>query len=166
MNLNETVEYLKSEIVSINDRAGKTHIQDRNCLYIFLEGEMGAGKTHLVKKLAESLGVQEVVSSPTFIVVNEYDFDNSEEKKLVGKLYHADLWRLDQGVKLADIGLDPGSISHRSREGGVDVVAIEWPGKLDNKQIDQLDKRNDVVLIDLQIDLLSNTERNYEIVFR
>lgn len=61
--------------------------------FVSLYGEIGAGKTAFVKLVAESLGVQERVTSPSFVILNEY---------LSGKLpiYHFDLYRLEnEGVK-------------------------------------------------------------------
>ena len=77
---------------------------------VLLEGELGAGKTQFVKGLAEGLGVDEVVTSPTFVIVNEY-----KGKDLT--LYHIDLYRLD-GFPSEDIDID------EMLEDG--VVAVEW----------------------------------------
>jgi tRNA threonylcarbamoyladenosine biosynthesis protein TsaE len=51
------------------------------------EGEMAAGKTTFIKTLCELLGVRDVVSSPTFSIVNEYESAN-------GTVYHFDFYRL------------------------------------------------------------------------
>ncbi len=77
---------------------------------VLLEGELGAGKTQFVKGLAEGLGIDEVVTSPTFVIVNEY-----KGKDLT--LYHIDLYRLD-GFPSEDIDID------EMLEDG--VVAVEW----------------------------------------
>ncbi len=81
-----------------------------------LHGEMGAGKTTLVKALGRALGVQEGMSSPTFSLVNEYSSTG-------GKLYHFDLYRLTSEKEIFDIGVEEYFDS-----GG--WCLVEWPEKL------------------------------------
>lgn len=77
-------------------------------------GQMGAGKTTLVKELTRQLGVVGHVQSPTFALVNEYARPNDTE------IYHFDLYRLKNAQEALDIGiedyLDSGNI-----------CLIEWP---------------------------------------
>ena len=83
---------------------------------ILVSGTLGAGKTVVVRGLAEGLGIDpDEVSSPTFTLVHEY-----HGGRLM--LYHADLYRLERAAT-ADLGLE---------EMGVDdgVLAIEWPNRL------------------------------------
>lgn len=63
-------------------------------------GEMGAGKTTLIKSLAKALQVADSVSSPTFGIVNEYQ---TQAKEL---LYHFDFYRLDDPMEALDIGIE------------------------------------------------------------
>jgi tRNA threonylcarbamoyladenosine biosynthesis protein TsaE len=65
---------------------------------VLLVGELGAGKTELAKGIASGLGVTEAVVSPTFTLAREY------EGRL--PLVHADLYRLDHGEAIADLGLE------------------------------------------------------------
>jgi tRNA threonylcarbamoyladenosine biosynthesis protein TsaE len=62
-------------------------------------GEMGVGKTTFIKVLAQNLGVQEALSSPTFSIVNEYIVGNE-------KLYHFDCYRLEREEEAYDIGIE------------------------------------------------------------
>jgi tRNA threonylcarbamoyladenosine biosynthesis protein TsaE len=82
-----------------------------------LHGEMGAGKTTLVKAIGRNLGVIETMSSPTFSLVNEYRTGNG------GKLFHFDLYRLKNEREIVDIGaaeyFDSG-----------ELCLVEWPEKL------------------------------------
>lgn len=84
---------------------------------IFLfEGEMGAGKTTLIKVLARTLGVNEVVTSPTFSIVNEYD--------AAGKIiYHFDFYRIKNLQEAYDIGYEEYFYSGN-------ICFIEWPEKI------------------------------------
>ena len=74
-------------------------------------GELGAGKTTMIKGIAAGLGVADVVKSPSFVIVTEY----------VGRLpvYHVDLYRLDEKSDFESIGLD----SYLDGDG---VCLIEW----------------------------------------
>ena len=91
---------------------------------IALTGDLGSGKTVLVKGIAEGLGVPAGyrVTSPTYTIINEYEGRY--------RLFHIDLYRLgkDAGIDddAADIGLDD------ILDGG-GVVAIEWAEYLDNQ---------------------------------
>lgn len=63
-------------------------------------GEMGAGKTTLIKEMCHYLGVQDVTSSPTFAIVNEYWTDDNRP------LYHFDFYRIDEPADATRIGFE------------------------------------------------------------
>lgn len=65
---------------------------------ICLTGDLGTGKTHLVKGFAKGLGIQEHITSPTFTIVNEYN------GRL--KLYHFDVYRVADPDEVSEIGFD------------------------------------------------------------
>ena len=81
---------------------------------IFLNGDLGAGKTTLSKSIGEGLGVQEYITSPTFTLINEY------EGRL--PLYHFDLYRLDSCEELEELGVEDYFY-------GNGVCLIEWAEK-------------------------------------
>ncbi|HMG36798.1 MAG TPA: tRNA (adenosine(37)-N6)-threonylcarbamoyltransferase complex ATPase subunit type 1 TsaE [Blastocatellia bacterium] len=82
---------------------------------LLLKGELGAGKTLLVKGLAGGVGIDpRDVTSPTFALINEYHGRT--------RLYHVDLYRLDYG--LPELGLE------EILERGDAIVAIEWAERL------------------------------------
>jgi tRNA threonylcarbamoyladenosine biosynthesis protein TsaE len=84
---------------------------------VLLIGEMGAGKTTLVKSVCRALGVTDEVSSPTFALVNEY---------LDGKgnaVYHFDLYRLESEEEALDFGVD------EYLDSGA-LCLVEWPEKI------------------------------------
>ena len=62
-------------------------------------GKMGAGKTTFIKAICEALGVEDVVTSPTFAIVNEY-------KALKGSVYHFDFYRIKNLREACDIGCE------------------------------------------------------------
>lgn len=67
---------------------------------VLLNGQMGAGKTTLVKAIAKALGVREVANSPTFSIVNEYPTIEG------GVLYHFDMYRLESEEEAYDFGVE------------------------------------------------------------
>jgi tRNA threonylcarbamoyladenosine biosynthesis protein TsaE len=79
-------------------------------------GELGAGKTSIIKVLCSDLGVNEGMSSPSFSLVNEYD---SAEK---GVIYHFDLYRLREPSELIEIGWEDYLNSDS-------ILFVEWPEK-------------------------------------
>jgi tRNA threonylcarbamoyladenosine biosynthesis protein TsaE len=81
---------------------------------ILLFGEMGTGKTTLIKELCKALGVDELVSSPTFSLVNEYLSPS------FGKIYHFDLYRLKSEQEALAFGLQEYLDSGQT-------CLIEWP---------------------------------------
>jgi len=84
-------------------------------IFVF-EGEMGAGKTTFIKALCEELGVKEVVSSPTFSIVNEYDGDDTI-------IYHFDFYRIKNLQEAYDIGYEEYFYSNN-------LCLIEWPERV------------------------------------
>lgn len=78
-------------------------------MVICLNGELGSGKTMFTKGIANALGINEVITSPTFTIIKEYDGELP--------LYHMDVYRLDGNVE--GIGLE-----EYYTKGG--VVVIEW----------------------------------------
>ncbi len=67
---------------------------------ILFYGEMGAGKTTLIKALAKSIGVNDATSSPTFSLVNEYQTDSEDF------VYHFDVYRLKNESEAYDMGME------------------------------------------------------------
>jgi len=83
---------------------------------ILLEGDLGAGKTAFTQGIAEGLQVRQVVSSPTFTLLKEY------EGRL--PLYHFDLYRLDDPLEIFDLGFE-------EYFAGAGICVVEWANKAD-----------------------------------
>lgn len=97
---------------SLIEKAGAQRIW---CFY----GEMGAGKTTLIKEICLKLGVLDAMSSPTFSIVNEYLDDTGES------IYHFDFYRLKEENEALDIGIEDYFYSDS-------FCFIEWPEKIPN----------------------------------
>lgn len=97
------------ELIAIGEQIGKKLIAGD---VLVLTGDLGAGKTTLTKGIAKSLGISQMIKSPTYTIVREY------EGRL--PLYHLDVYR---------IGDDPDSIDLDDFLYGAGVTVIEW-GKL------------------------------------
>ena len=80
-----------------------------------LYGKMGAGKTTFIKALCQELGVEDVVTSPTFAVINEYRSDIAGEL-----IYHFDFYRIKKLEEVYDMGYEDYFYSGA-------LCFIEWP---------------------------------------
>ena len=86
---------------------------------ILLRGELGSGKTTLVKSVLKKMGVNDSVTSPTFSIVNEYKFEGNI-------IYHFDLYRIENIEELDVIGFEDYIY-------GQNICFIEWPEIVLNK---------------------------------
>ena len=81
-------------------------------------GKMGAGKTTFIKAVCEELGVTDVITSPTFAIVNEYSLPNGGRSE--GSLYHFDFYRIKRIEEVYDMGYEDYFYSGA-------LCFIEWP---------------------------------------
>jgi tRNA threonylcarbamoyladenosine biosynthesis protein TsaE len=84
-----------------------------------LFGDLGAGKTTFVQGIAQGLGVESRIISPTFIILRTYPLKSK-------KFYHVDLYRIENEKEVEEIGLK--EILKEKK----DIVAIEWAEKIQN----------------------------------
>ena len=87
---------------------------DKGNVFAFY-GKMGAGKTTFIKAICECLDVEDVITSPTFAIVNEY-YSN----KLQDSIYHFDFYRIKKLEEVYDMGYEDYFYSHR-------LCFLEWP---------------------------------------
>ena len=107
--MNLEITYALNEV----DAVAKKLIDSVDSKIILLYGEMGTGKTTLVKSIARVLGSVDVVSSPTFSIVNEYEVKD-------GVLYHFDLYRINDIEEAYNFGIEEYLFSNN-------WIIIEWP---------------------------------------
>ena len=99
---------------------------------LLLYGELGAGKTTLVKGIAKGLGIDKEITSPTFSLMNIFEV----KKRNFNKLIHIDTYRLEKEQELIQIGAE-------DYLGVPDaVVIVEWPEKMENLLKNKKVKKN------------------------
>lgn len=85
-----------------------------------LTGDLGSGKTTFAQGFAEGLGVKEHLLSPTFVLMRQYSIPGNSE----GKLFHIDLYRLENRVQMEALGLNEIFSNPKN------IILIEWAEKL------------------------------------
>ena len=101
------------DLAHINEAAKAfiEHIGDHTVFAFY--GKMGAGKTTFIKAVCEELGVSDVITSPTFAIVNEYTAED-------GPIYHFDFYRIKKLEEVYDMGFEDYFYSGA-------LCLIEWP---------------------------------------
>lgn len=108
INLDTIRESAKEFINSMDDRT----------VFAF-HGNMGTGKTTFIKAICEELGVEDVINSPTFAIINEYRSETTAEL-----IYHFDFYRINKLSEAEDIGTEDYFYSGA-------LCFIEWPEKIE-----------------------------------
>ena len=83
-------------------------------------GKMGAGKTTFVKAICEELGVEDVITSPTFAIINEYSTNVQRSTFNVQRIFHFDFYRIKKLEEVYDMGYEDYFYSGA-------LCFIEWP---------------------------------------
>ncbi len=108
--------------------------------FFIFEGDMAAGKTTFIKSLCEAIGVEDIVSSPTFSIVNEYESKD-------GPIYHFDFYRLKNLQEAYDIGYEEYFYSGN-------YCLVEWPSKVADLLPEEY--------IKIEITVVDNEQRLFE----
>ena len=101
------LKYVAQEVVESLD--GRT--------VVLLRGEMGAGKTTLISRISAYLGAEDVVTSPTFALVNQYEGREC-------RIFHFDFYRIEEIEEVFDLGYEEYFYSG-------DLCFVEWPEKIE-----------------------------------
>lgn len=130
----------------------KTELIANKCLVVLFNAELGAGKTQFVKGLAKELGIEERVKSPTYSLMEEYEYKLSDKD---AKLVHMDAWRLESIEEFGKLHIDKLILPSN-------VIVIEWAGNTEGYFVDLL-KQGNVELIKIDIDYLDEVTREVRI---
>jgi len=134
--MNTFISHNPAETESLGESFGRAAKRGR---VIALSGELGAGKTQLVKGLARGLGITARVHSPTFTLVNEYAGGRL-------RLFHLDLYRLESNAQILAAGLE----EFLPPDG---VAVVEWAERIYDLRLTIDDLRK------AQIEIVGETER-------
>ncbi len=119
-NNSEETKWLAREL--LHDWIKENKDNDSNWI-ICLYGNLGGGKTTFTQGLAETLGVNDIVNSPTFVIMKKYNSEVMENKKY--SLYHFDCYRISDQKEILNLGWE------EILNGKNNIVAIEWPEKIE-----------------------------------
>ena len=136
------ISHSPAETESLGERWGRAA---QTGLVIGLSGDLGAGKTQLVKGLARGLGITARVHSPTFTLVNEYGGGRR-------RLFHLDLYRLETRGQIVSAGLE----EFLQPDG---VTVIEWAEKMVNEEWRMKNEEKPRRMIFVKIEILGESER-------
>jgi L-threonylcarbamoyladenylate synthase len=117
----------------------------QNGLIILLNAELGAGKTQFVKGIAKELGIEEIVKSPTYSIIEEYVIPS-------GKLIHIDTWRLTNISELKQLSIDMQLIKGN-------VVAVEWSAGVED-YLSKIAKDKGLKVVKIDINYIDADKRS------
>ena len=133
------ISHSPAETEALGEKIGRAA---QHGLVLALSGDLGAGKTQLVKGIARGLGVTARVHSPTFTLVNEYGGGRL-------KLFHLDLYRLETPAQILSAGIE----EFLSPDG---VAVIEWAERISGLESGAWGLGK---LMEVKIEIVSESER-------
>jgi tRNA threonylcarbamoyladenosine biosynthesis protein TsaE len=104
----------------LNEVAEKLVDLAKDVRIIAFSGNLGAGKTTLIREILKTFAIEDFAGSPTFSLVNEYENENGSS------IYHFDFYRIKEEDEALDIGWD----EYLSKENA--WLFLEWPEKIEN----------------------------------
>lgn len=137
-----TIEGMKWNISTLEELQGvakeiyQTLEKDsEHATLLTLKGDLGAGKTAFTKELAKVLGIEEHITSPTFVLAKEYDLIDQKFEKLI----HIDAYRLE-----GEEGLEPINFEELLKNQN-NLIVLEWPERVED-ELPDFEKRIEIKL--------------------
>ena len=145
MNSMKWISHSEAETVRLGEEFGKQYIRDG--AVICVHGELGAGKTHFIKGIAGSLGIDErELTSPTYALANEFECSCKGEPFT---LYHLDCYRFEKPEELLELGVEDYLYPQHA------ATIIEWPERIAKLILEDV--------IHVVIEVISENERALEV---
>jgi len=129
-SLEETKQIAKDWLVSIsNEQNAKSKLDREEAFVVGLSGHLGAGKTAFTKCVAEILGIEEIITSPTFVIMKSYEIEtlNFPWKRLI----HIDAYRLERMEELEVLEWEK-LVADKNN-----LILIEWPENVGLKDFEK-----------------------------
>ena len=133
----EYKEFIAADLEALDGTAEEIMAMLEHSIVLFI-GDLGAGKTSLIKRLLEKKGIVDVASSPSFSIINEYRTKDDQA------IYHFDLYRIESAEEAFSLGIEEYLYSGQ-------LCLIEWPQII----MDYVDPPYHV----LKIEVLQNNDR-------
>ncbi len=116
-SLNELSKIADQIIADATNRASADH-----ATIVAFSGDLGAGKTTMIKEIAKSLGVQQDLASPTYVIYKVYNLDQGRSP--FKKLIHGDMYRLESSGEIMQLGWEQLIADPEN------LILVEWPEKI------------------------------------
>ena len=148
------MKFLSKSVIETNkiaeDFLEKLRPKGDKALVIGLFGDLGSGKTTFTQALGKILGVQEVMTSPTFVIMKRYPISYKVHKVIkFSSLIHIDAYRLESGKEILNLNFQ------EDMNNPANLILIEWPERI----IDALP----IDLIKINFKFISEFEREIEL---
>ena len=122
------LEHVDAFAKEILERVASLRVADKATV-VFLSGDLGSGKTTTTKAIANALGVEEDITSPTFVILKRYEIDAATLGGKFANLIHIDAYRLKNYAELQKIKFEE-YLSDKKN-----LILIEWPEMVEDANL-------------------------------
>jgi len=121
MSIFNSKNFLETQKIAIglSIEIQKTMTNNKKAVVLGLIGDLGGGKTTFLQGFAKGLGIKEKITSPTFVLLKRYQFDNNSKN-----FYHIDCYRMQSPKEMEELGWK------EITENPNNIIAVEWANKI------------------------------------